>query len=328
MEPDDKRPDIDPLLRQAIGWLVRLKSGEATAAEGAEFVRWRKQSAKHEAALKQAVKLWQMSEKAVAGLSGSDDETRPSGAIVVPLLHRPSTRRALLGGAIAAAVAYFVVRPPLDLWPSLVELSADYRTGKGGQLKLTLAPDISLQLGTLTSVAVNNTPLVTTVELIDGEAAINANTAPGRELVVIAAGGEVTASRADFDARCVDGIVSVTCAQGALHVRVGTSRAQLGAGQQISYSSGGLGSVRDIDAAQVTSWRQGVLIFKDEPLSAVVKEINRYRYGRIFIINGDLAARVINGTFRPSQLDNFVSLVKQLFGAKVTELPGGVTLLS
>jgi transmembrane sensor len=268
-----------------------------------------------------------MSEKAVANLAG--EGTPPTRSTIVPLLSRRSTRRAFLGGAIAAAAAgYFVARPPLGLWPSLEELSADYRTGKGEQLKVALGSGVSLELGTLTSIAVDSGASATKVELIDGEAAINASTGPGRELIVIAAGGQVIATQADFDARCIDDVVSVTCAAGSVDVRLGTSEARLLAGQQVSYSSSGLTAVVDVDAAQATSWRQGVLIFKDQPLSEVVKEINRYRVGRIFITNSDLGTRVVNGTFHRAQLGNFVTQVKQLFGAKVTELPGGVALLS
>ncbi len=57
----------------------------------------------------------------------------------------------MLGGAIAAAAGYLVIRPPLDMWPSIEELSADYRTGEGEQRKVMLAPDISVELNTQTS---------------------------------------------------------------------------------------------------------------------------------------------------------------------------------
>jgi transmembrane sensor len=327
MEPSEKPPEVDPLLRQAIGWLVRLNSGEATTADAAEFTRWRGQSAEHESAVRRAVELWRLSKRAAAGLP---EEGAGSGSsLAIGLLGHRSTRRAFLGAAIAAGAAgYFVARPPLGLWPSLAEMSSDYRTGKGEQLKVALGPGISLELGTLTSIAVDATASATKIELIDGQAAINASTAPGHELIVIAAGGQVIATRADFDTRCIDDAVSVTCAAGIVDVGFGASKVQLRAGQQIAYSGSGLGAVTNIDAAQATSWRQGVLIFKDEPLNEVIKEINRYRAGRIFITNSNLGARIVNGTFHCAQLANFVSQVKQLFGAKVIELPGGVTLLS
>ena len=98
--------------------------------------------------------------------------------------------------------------------------------------------------------------------------------------------------------------------------------------QQIFYSATGLGSVEDVDIAQATSWRSGMLIFHNKPLTEVIEEINRYRPGRIVVTNADLGRRVVNGTFRRDQLDTFIAQVQQLFGAKVTMLPAGLTLLS
>ncbi len=325
-EPFDQLPEIDPLTRQAIGWLVRLRSGEATTADAAEFRQWRSQSPEHEAALKRAIKLWDTFQKAA---QKSDDSGSGQSSTVVVYLRHATTRRALLGGAIAAGTtAYLLARPPMDLWPSLRELAADYRTGKGEQLKVALTPGVSLKLGTLTSIAVQSTAAETRIELIDGEAAITATTAPNQRLVVVADGGRITAGHADFDARCVDGIVSVTCASGKVDVERNSQKTQLTPGQQISYSDAGLGPAVPVDIAKATSWRTGVLIFIDKPLGEVVEEINRYVPGHIFITNAALRARIVNGTFHRDQLDTFVGQVEQLFGAKATVLPGGITLLS
>ena len=69
-------------------------------------------------------------------------------------------------------------------------------------------------------------------------------------------------------------------------------------------------------------------IARDRPLAGVVDEVNRYRPGKIIITSGELKQRVVNGTFQLDRLDDFVAQVQQLFGARVTSLPGGVVLLS
>ena len=78
--------------------------------------------------------------------------------------------------------------------------------------------------------------------------------------------------------------------------------------------------------AQATSWRTGVLIFNNKPLGDVVQEINRITAASSSPANS--RARIVNGTFHRDQLDHFIAQVKQLFGAKIMTLPGGVTLLS
>lgn len=326
MGPDDQSPEVEPLMREAIAWLVRLKSGEATVADAEQFKRWRDESPEHADAVKRAVKLWRSFEEAAAA-NAVDPPRRPPRLIGRAAENVP-TRRAFIGGAAAAAAVaagYLVVRPPLELWPSLEELAADYRTGKGEQLKVQLGPDVAINLGTLTSIAVTSD---SKIRLIDGQAAITANMPPDRPLTVLANDAILTAADADFDARCINDVVSVTCVRGTIEVHKANQTVELKAGQAISYSGTGIASVKDVDIGQATSWRSGVLIFNDRPLAEVVEEINRYRPGRIFITNDAVRSRIVNGTFHRDQLDNFIAQVRQLFGAKVTILPAGVVLLS
>ncbi|MDB5608150.1 MAG: iron dicitrate transport regulator FecR [Bradyrhizobium sp.] len=238
-------------------------------------------------------------------------------------------RRVVLGGAIAAAAAgYMVVRPPLDLWPSLEELSADYRTGKGEQRKVLVASDVSLELNTQTSVALRSAPDETQIELISGEASVAAKRQSSKPLVMLAANGRITAAEANFNARCLDGIVSVACLDGVVDVMQGRDTVRLHKAEQVSYSLAGIEASVPVDPEQVVAWQAGLLIFRDKSLASVVNEVNRYRPGKIIITNPDLKRRLVNGTFQLDKLENFVAQVQQLFGVRATPLLGGVVLLS
>ncbi len=326
-EPPDHLPELDPLTQEAIDWVVRLRSGEATTDDVEALKRWRGQSPAHEAAFRNAGKLWR-GFKTVAERSPEEPATL-AGERMESWANSRVARRAFLGGAIAASAAgYMIVKPPFGLWPSLHEMSADYRTAKGEQREVALGPEVSLTLNTLTSVAVRSTAEEARIELISGEAAITAKAPSEKPLVVIAGDGRIVASQANFNARCIDSVVSVTCLAGSVVVERGSQSARLQSNQQISYSTSGLGSSITVDSAQATSWQSGLLIFHDEALSDVVEEINRYRPGRIVITNADLRRRVVNATFHIDQLDNFFVQAQELFGAKVTQLPAGLTLLS
>jgi ferric-dicitrate binding protein FerR (iron transport regulator) len=50
---------LDPLIREALAWIARLKSGEATLAEAEQLMDWRAKSPAHEGAYRDAVKCWQ-----------------------------------------------------------------------------------------------------------------------------------------------------------------------------------------------------------------------------------------------------------------------------
>lgn len=329
IEPDDNSHDIDPLMREAIAWVVRLRSGEATEADLAAVRKWRAQSSDHENALRQAAVLWRDLKVTADRISESNRQTSMFRSLH-PARWTP-TRRAFVGGAIAAsAAAYLVYNPPMQLWPSLGELSADFRTGKGERREVTLASGVSATLSTQTSIASlgpeGDEPRF---QLISGEAVISAKRAVSQPLIMQALDARIVATRASFNARCLDGKVSVTCLDGQLDIESGRDLVQLRPGQQIVFSSGnGLGAAVPVDPADAVAWKNNLLIVRDRPLAEVVEEVNRYRHGRIIVTSASLGRRLVNGTFHIERLESFPSQVRELFGAGVRALPGGVVLLS
>ncbi|WP_213737821.1 FecR domain-containing protein [Bradyrhizobium sp. dw_411] len=320
-------PGPDPLLDEAIAWIVHLKTGEPTRDDVEALERWRGQSAAHEAAFKRAARI-QRDAGIVAGRL-TTPATAPRIAQAAAGRRRIS-RRFVLGGGLAAAAAagYAVIQPPLGLWPSLQELSADYRTAKGEQRKVQVTPEVSLDLNTQTSIALRSQQGQPTIELISGEVLVDARHPASGPLVMLAAGGQIGASEAQFNAQCFDAAVSVTCLNGTVDVQHSGQSVRIGKGQQLSYTRAGIGPSMNVDPAQVTAWQSGLLIFRDRPLAAVVEEVNRYRPGKIVIVSAELRQRAVNGDFEIKKLDSFVTQVEQLFGAHATSLPGGLVLLS
>ncbi len=326
---EDTFPELDPLLRDALAWVIRLHSGAATAEDGEAVQQWRLTSPQHEDAFRQAVKLWRTFGEGIRTIEASPPATvdfkRTSSA-----RHLFVSRRGLLGLAAAASAAgYFVVNPPLNLWPSLKELSADYRTSKGEQRDIVLSQDVSVKLNTETSIAVRDVKGEPQIELISGEAAVTAARSEGKPLIILAEGGRVTAVQASFNARCLDGVVSVACIDGTVDIEWKDRTVQLSRDQQVSYSvAGGLGAPVVADLVQTTAWEQGLLIVHNQSLASVVEEINRYHYGKIIVVNTSLGRRMITGTFHIDRLDDFMRQVNGLFGGTAHYLPGGIVLLS
>ncbi len=321
---------VDPVLREALAWVIRLHSGTATSDDAEALAQWRRISPGHETAFRDAVKLWRTFGEATRALVAQNEEaqSRPSRRAVRDVV---LTRRNVLGGALAASVAagYLVVRPPLGLWPSLQEMSADYRTTKGERRDVVLSDNISLKLNTQTSIAVRSTPSDPHIEVISGEAAIVAARTGAAPLIVDAAAGRITARNASFNVRCLDGEVSVSCIDGAVDIAWRGRDVRISKDQQVSYSPAeGLGTPAPVDPAQATAWQDGLLIVHDWPLSQVVDEINRYRSGRIVVMDAQLGRRMVTGTFHLDHLDDFIGQAHGLFGATVRSLPGGVVILT
>jgi transmembrane sensor len=235
--------------------------------------------------------------------------------------------------AAAAAAAVLVVDPPLGLWPSWLELSADYRTATGEQRQITLAEDVSISLNTQTSIALRSAGGASDrIELIAGEAMVSTLPQPSRQtsrLFTVVAGNGQTAATGDarFNLRRSEGSVCVTCLQGDVSVQCGAAQLQLPAGRQVIYSARGIEPPVAADLAMVTAWQDGIVIFDATPLAEVVVEINRYRPGRIILANAALGQEKFSARFRIANIDRVLGQIEQVFGAKVTALPGGIMLL-
>jgi transmembrane sensor len=311
---------------QAMAWVMRIASGEATAADAAALQRWRDQSPANHQAFAQAKLLWE-----VLGPAARELELKQAAVVRVPRARsRPTLgRRAFIGGALAASAAgvtYVGSQPPFRFWPSLGEMQADYRTAVGEQRQIAVVSDVALMLNTRTSIGVRSN--ARGIDLISGEASITTSGRDVGQFEVYAAGGRTTAAVARFDMRRDGENVCITCLAGSVDVSFRNDTVTLQPAHQVTYDSSGLRRAAPVDVTVVTAWQQGQLMFRHAPLSRVVDEVNRYRAGRIVILNEALAQRDVVATFQLSRLDQVVDHLTQAFNARARFLPGGLVLLS
>lgn len=328
MSSREDKPDRGDLAEEAREWVSRLASGEASADDTAAMMRWRAQSPEHARALGEAVRLRRRVMAAGEALR-AESEARW-------LLSRPSRqpsrvigRRALIGGAVAAsAAAVLVIRPPLGLWPSLAELQADYRTAIGERRTFAIAPGVTVELNTRTSLARRDDERTFRLALISGEVAVDARS-PTRPAAISTAAGEALASAGRFDVRIQAHGTCVTCFAGEVAVTgAANERFRLAGGQQVTLGGAHPAKVAHADVMRAEAWRRGELIFTGDPLSSVIDEINRYRPGKIILTNAALGHIPISAVFRLNAMDNAVSQLREVANASVTNLPGGVVFLS
>ncbi|WP_317200967.1 FecR family protein [Janthinobacterium sp.] len=317
--PTAARPPTGQAEAEARAWLILLDSGRVDARQAGEFRRWCALSPAHATAFAQARRVWQALPEAGRGLARRAPE--PSGwrrwlAAAPP----HAGRRAFLGGAVAASLAYLALRPPLELWPAIGELAADYHTGTGEQRAVDVAGLATVQMNTQTRINVG----AAGIELLAGEAEVEAG--PGAPFSVAAAGATLTARAARFNVRRTGDGVCVSCLSGQVEILRGGERLTLGARRQLRYDAAGLGEGGAVDAA-VSAWRQRMLVFNQAPLALVVEEINRYRPGKIVLLSAALGRQLVQANFYIDRLDDVAALIGGAYGARVTRLPGGIVLL-
>jgi transmembrane sensor len=313
----------ETLMREALDWVTRLHSHEIEVREADALARWRNLSPAHEQAFAEASRRWTLFRSAAANVAARRGATTTSPSPI-----RLLGRRAVLGGALAASaagVAYLAARPPFGLWPSVNELAADYRTGTGSQRQLVLDDTVSVEMNTQTSLSTRTTQTaVAAVEMISGEIAV----AVKSPFIVFAGNGQVRAQQGVFDLRRIVGTpVSVACLEGSVQVACGGKEIILKPGQRVIYDDDGLGDLSHVNAVSVGAWRNGLLIFEDTHLSDVVAELNRYRPGRIILMNTASGNLPVDATFRLDRIDEAAARLADVFELKIRHLPGGIVLL-
>ena len=324
-DQDDRSHEGEALRREAIEWLTRLSSGETTAADAEALNRWCGESPAHAAAFAEANVLWSALGPAARNVAAR--------AVTSKSPQRPiiTGRRAFLGAAgaaVAASVGYLIVRPPLELWPSMSELAAQYRTGTGERRQLATADGAAVEMNTRTSLNLEAASSgASRIELIAGEAVVTTGARLAKPVVVVAAAGRASASSAKFDIRFDGGSVCVTCLEGMVDVEHSGSTAEVRPKQQVVYDAGGIGRVVSVDPTVVTSWQTNVLIFRREPLSRAIEEINRYRPGRIILVDTALGRKLIDASFQLDRIEDIVPQIVRVFGTRARSLPGGIVLL-
>ena len=323
---DCKTTERNRLQTEAQAWLVRLTSGSATVAELDALNAWRSQSPAHGRAFAEAASLWNR-----LGDAAQEAVTR-GFAPVAPVRPRAlMQRRAFVTGgllAASAAGAAAVVRPPLGLWPSWSELAAEYRTHKGERRQIEVVDNMSIQINTQTSIDLPpSTGGAVRIALLAGEAAFASQKGRTQDIIVYAGSGHVRARDAGFNIRRDGNAVSVSCVSGDVLASYAAGTAMLRSGQQISFNERGMSQVVAIDPEVVTAWQRGLLIFRDEALSRVIEEVNRYRFGKIVLLDGKLGQRRIVANFRLDRIEDVVDFVAEIVQARVRRLPGGVALL-
>ncbi|MBB1593424.1 FecR domain-containing protein [Achromobacter sp. UMC46] len=308
----------DAAAREARAWLLTLTSGRATEADARAFREWLQADPRRQAAFTAQKQLWRDVGPAVQEVVAEGARNQARKSLV-------SGRRAFLGGALAASAAYLAFKPPLGLWPGLDTLGADYRTAAGEQRRVVFGDALDVQMNTLTRINVSSGGDGAVIELADGEAEIRSGAA---QAVVVAGKGRITAKEAVFNVRYIGGEARLCCLSGVVRLAHAQGVFDVVANRELRYDDQRVMPPIQVDPAIVTAWRQGWLVFDQQPLAQVVDELNRYRRGRLVLMNDQLGKRMVQARFSLAQVADAERLIRDAYGAHVTRLPAGVVLLS
>jgi len=310
----------DAVVEQAQAWVRRLMSGEATQDDALDLAVWRQADARHERAFVQAARLHKAARQAATELR--DEQTKRLA--VAP---RGLSRRMVVGGAIAASAAGAAIIAERSGTARFAPAPADFITAKGETRRVELAAGVSVELNTLTRIALRPRAGEGAFELLTGEAVVTIDR-PDAPLSIFAKEGVTTTSQARLAMRCLDGQVRVSCLEGGAQVRSAGQTAALPAQHSLTYDQSQMQAPTAIDPETEAAWRRGLLVFRDQRLGDVIEEINRYRSGRIVIADPRLRNRRVNGAFHTDRIDQVIDQMRLAYGVRATRLPGDVVLVA
>ncbi len=291
-------------------WLARLLSPDCSSREHAEFEDWLASNPSNAVAYAETERLHAavaaLREDAQLGkplIKPQEVHHLPTPTVTRRQSDRRRQRRALPAMALAASVALAV---GIFTWirvqtPSPSD-SVRYATAVGEQETVQLPDGSALVLDTNTVVVVSFERSLRHLELQHGRLQANVAKDPNRPFEVVSGAGSVRALGTTFQVEDYGGETLVRLIEGRVAVKThhdGRRQAvELQPMQTISYSpSGRLSSPRTLDADYANGWLSGKLVFKEQPLSDLLTEVNRYSSSQISIADDALKNVRISGIF-------------------------------
>lgn len=330
-------------MEDAAAWVARLDSERCNSADLLAFARWLGEEPRHRWAFQDLSEVW-------ARLRTLAD--------VGPMLDDPKVRRlptpvhvATTGGdavhrdwsALAVSATLFV-GVALNLFISTPV--HHYSTGAGEIIDVELADGSRLELNARTRLEVRIDDRTREIGLLSGEAVFHV-TPDRRPFVVATDRGTVSAKGTSFavannadrlEVAVLEGSVSVRPSvrdhplneyDGDSGLRLADESALLGAGDFASVTREtiniGTASYRALE--RMLSWRNGVVEFRDQRLSAVVDEMGRYVNVRVHIADADLAQSLVTETFRAGDSDAYLNRLSALKNVRVDRATDGWVVL-
>lgn len=230
---------------------------------------------------------------------------------------------AAAGVLIAIVVSWFMVsQPPVE------KTQIDrYVTRVGEQREVELADGSMLALNTGTVVLVEMADDTRRIILERGEAFFDVAKDPQRPFTVVMGGRSVSVlgtkfnilrSPDQFTLAVVEGAVSVHDTESSDYVNApllkptegerlqlsapGQRKVNAGTVVEYDFDADRLAAYSDTHIGHYQQWRTGMLSFKNEPLSKVVQELNRYSAKKILLESSQLMDREIYATIRIDQI--------------------------
>nr|WP_314638198.1 FecR family protein [uncultured Pseudomonas sp.] len=312
----------------ALAWLSLLHD-QPSSGDQLTFSRWLQADPAHAEAYAQAQVLWELSEMPARTLANEDAFALQGYLNAMNRSRRTRVRR--WSGALAMAACLVLMIGIGAGWQPMRwidDLGADYVSAPGEIRTVTLADQSQVTLDADSSIAVDFSGGERHVQLRRG-AGFFSVTHTGDPFVVDAEKGQARVLGTQFEVRLQPHGAQVTVLSGRVGVTADRHAEQqiLTAGQQVAYGEGSAQKLRVVDSEAQLAWRQGWLNYYKVTLADVVQDLGRYYPGRIVLLNDELAARRVSGSFPSKDPQAVLGSLQGVLGFEQTKVMGHLIIL-
>lgn len=282
---------------QAAAWFARVQDAPRDAGLQAQLQAWLEADRQHRDEYEQLARLWQAAD--FIPRQRLEALARPAPVPQLP-------RRRLVRMALAATLGAVAVGLGWGGWQyQQLNHQGSLQTAFNERRQVELPDGSYLELNGSSHVQVAFSAGQRHVRLMAGEVMFTVAHDSGRPFVVDTAQGRVTVTGTRFDVRQDSASTRVAVEQGSVRVQgKGASLAQLTAGQGSHIDAQGqVAAPYAVNAATLTAWRQGKLVFDNATLAEVVAEVSRYRSQPLRVAPGKVAQLRLSSTFRTDDSD-------------------------
>lgn len=309
---DNQDGEDDRIAEQAAGWVARLQSSDATDGDRAEFVRWLAEHPSHGLVYEELKGLW----------------TQLKDVPISPdrLAKVRKSRRGTLGAI--AFIATTACMLAIYQTGFLDRARSDYSTSIGEVRSVILSDGSRVDLNTDSAIALRFTDQERRVTLLRGEAFFDVKSSPHRPFVVVESNltAEALGTRYGVVSAFGESLGSVQVLEGRVQVAGAVPGLVLDAGEGVKVDRRGVPTTFKIEEDEL-AWRSGRLVFSQRSLSEVLAAIDRYRRGRIFLLDRDAGRLPVSGIFDLRDIDQALDALEQNLPLHVTRLPGGIAIV-
>jgi transmembrane sensor len=304
----------------AVDWVQRLQGETLSVEDGLAFDAWLEESPANALAYEHVLSL--LSEIDAAAPEILTGVKRAEHRAAKQLVGRRWTIGAGLG-ALAASIAAAVVILPQG---ELIAQTSGYATTKGEHRSLKLADGSTIDMNAETGMSVTLAPHGRRVVMGPGEAVFDVAHDTTRPFEIEAGGRIVHVVGTQFDVRNRPEGFSVTVSRGVVQVRGGGPTYVLRKGDSLELNAAGVTKVSSVNPADALAWRTGHVVYRDQPLSRVVADLNRQFPEQVRISDERLAQEKVSGVLVLDDQNQVLERLALMLPIKALRSDQGVVL--